>query len=209
MPQKTFHNQQDEMLWKQMKEGSVHAFESLYDRYFAILFAYGLQFCADRALVKDCLQELFVDLFQRRSRLSDVRKVKQYLFVSFRHCLLRQVSSRNSLLESISENYHFQVDLSHEHQMISDQYDEDCQKLLRTSFSKLSSRQKEAIFLRFYENMSYAEIAEVMKMKEVKYARTLVYRALVCMKSALKGHSLTLYCALPFFLFYPGSCQRR
>lgn len=196
------------MLWNQMKEGSVYAFETLYDRYFTILYGYGLQFCTDRELVKDCLQELFVDLYQRRTNLSEVNKVKQYLFVAFRHCILRQLSSRNFLFEPITVNYHFQVNLSHEHQMISDQFDEECQKLLRNSFTQLSCRQKEAIFLRFYENMSYAEIAEVMKMKEVKYARTLVYRALVSMKSVLKGHSLTLYCALPFFLFYPGYFQR-
>ncbi len=205
MLQEPNHKQQDETLWKQMKdEGSVQAFEKLYDRYFPVLFAYGLQFCSNRAIVKDCLQDLFVDIYQRRTTLSDVSRVKQYLFVSFRHYVLRQVSAKNVLLEAISENYHFQVNFSREHQLISEQFEEERQEMLKNAFTRLSSRQKEAVFLRFYENMSYPEIAEVMNLKEVKYARTLVYRSLFALKSVLKGRSLTLYAMLPFFLFFPN-----
>jgi DNA-directed RNA polymerase specialized sigma24 family protein len=42
----------------------------------------------------------------------------------------------------------------------------------------LTERQKEAIFLRFYENMEYEQIASLMALKEVKNARTLIYRAI-------------------------------
>lgn len=185
--------------WCAMKAGSVAAFEQLYDRYFPLLFAYGMQFCADRAIVKDCLQDFFVDIYQGRSTLSEVRKVRQYLYVSFRHCLLRKLSAKHFLLESIGENYHFEVHFSREEELIGEQFDAYRKKMLRSSFAKLSSRQKEAVFLRFYENMSYAEIAEILNLKEVKYARTLVYRALLVLKDALKGQSLTLYSALPYF----------
>lgn len=203
MIQEPYHKQQDEILWKHMREkGSAKAFEELYDRYFPVLYAYGMQFCANRAVVKDCLQDLFVDIYQRRTCLHEVRKVKQYLFVSFRNCILRQVSAKIFLHETISENYHFQVNFSHEDQIIGEQFDMDRQKLLKAAFAKLSSRQKEAVFLRFYENMSYAEIATVMKMKEVKYARTIVYRALISLKLTLKDHSLTLYSAFPFFFLF-------
>ena len=199
MAQASTDNDFDLKLWKATQEGSVAAFEQLYDRYFPLLFGYGMQFCGDRAVVKDCLQDFFVDIYQGRSTLSEVRKVRHYLFVSFRHCLLRKISAKHFRLESIADNYHFEVYFSREDELIGEQFDTYRQKMLKASFARLSSRQKEAIFLRFYENMSYAEIAKIMHLKEIKYARTLVYRALLVLKEALKGHSLTLYATLPFF----------
>jgi RNA polymerase sigma factor (sigma-70 family) len=201
MPTSALDSDIDLKLWKAMKGGSVTAFEQLYDRYFSILFGYGLQFCTDRAVIKDCLQDFFVDMYQGHSSLSDVQKVKQYLFVCFRHHVIRNMTSRHQLLESVGNNYSFQVHFSREDQLIDEQLDAYRKKMLKTSFARLSSRQKEAIFLRFYENMGYADIAEIMNMKETKYARTLVYRALVVLKEALKGHSLTLYTTLPFVNF--------
>lgn len=199
MAQASTDNDYDLKLWKAMQNRSVAAFEQLYDRYFPLLFGYGMQFCGDSDIVKDCLQDFFVDIYQGRSKLREVRKVRHYLFVSFRHCLLRKISAKHFRLESIAENYHFEVYFSREDELIGEQFDTYRQKMLKASFARLSSRQKEAIFLRFYENMSYAEIAEIMHLKEIKYARTLVYRALLVLKEALKGHSLTLYAALPFF----------
>jgi RNA polymerase sigma factor (sigma-70 family) len=191
--------QQDHSLWIAMRNGSVGAFEQLYDRYFPQLFSYAMRFCADRDLVKDCLQDFFVEIYQRRDSLSEVQRVKQYLFVSFRHRIMKHLSGRRLMSEPLRDDYHFEVCFSHEDQLIEDQFDAYRKQQLLKAFSNLSSRQKEAIFLRFYENMRYDEIADIMKMKEVKYARTLVYRSLVSLRASVKGKSLTLYSFLPFF----------
>jgi len=194
-----------------MKSGSQEAFEHLYDKYFPLLFRYGLQFSTERALVKDCLQDFFVDLYVRRASLSNVQQVKNYLYVSFRHRIIRKLSSSQLLLEPLTNAYHFEVVFSHEHAIIQDQLDSQKQAKLLTAFQKLSPRQKEAIFLRFYENMSYEQIAEILKMKKVKYARTLVYRSIGVLKEGIRDmdNSLTLYSVLPlFFLFYKPSVRR-
>ncbi|MEK6480318.1 sigma-70 family RNA polymerase sigma factor [Catalinimonas sp. 4WD22] len=201
----------DAQIWSQMKTGSDQAYEQLYDKYFPLLFRYGLQFCPERAIVKDCLQDFFVDLYVRRANLSEVQQVKNYLYVSFRHRIIRKACGKQLLLEPISNNYHFEVTFSHEHALINEQLDDIRQRRLLNAFNKLSSRQKEAIFLRFYENMSYDEIAEIMKMKKVKSARTLVYRAIAVLKDCIKDldGSLTLYSAFPLLLLfrYPESLK--
>ncbi|WP_277479116.1 RNA polymerase sigma factor [Catalinimonas alkaloidigena] len=192
-----------------MRTGSDQAYEQLYDKFFPLLFRYGMQFCPERAMVKDCLQDFFVELYVGRANLSKVQQVKNYLYVSFRHRIIRKACGKQLLLEPISSNYHFEVSFSHEHALIREQLDEIRQRKLLNAFKKLSSRQKEAVFLRFYENMSYEEIAEIMKMKKVKYARTLVYRAIAVLKDGIKNldGSLTLYTFLPlmFFLQFPGA----
>jgi RNA polymerase sigma factor (sigma-70 family) len=192
-------DQSDVLAWSQMKTGSEKAYEQLYDKFFPLLFRYGLQFCPERATVKDCLQDFFIDLYVRRASLSEVHHVKNYLYASFRHRMIRHLSGRQLLMEPISLTYHFEVTFSHEHALIHDQLDELRQRKLLNAFKGLSSRQKEAVFLRFYENMSYEEMATIMKMKKVKYARTLVYRAIAVLRECIKNldSSLTLYSMLP------------
>ncbi len=196
------NDQHDALAWSQMQTGSEKSFEQLYDKFFPLLFRYGLQFCPERAIVKDCLQDFFVELFVRRDSLSEVKHVKNYLYTAFRHRIVRQLSVRQLLTEPLSATYHFEVTFSHEHALINDQLDESRKRKLRNAFTKLSNRQKEAIFLRFYENMSYEEIADIMKMKKVKYARTLMYRAISVLRECIKepDGSLTLYSMLPILM---------
>lgn len=193
------NDQSDVLVWSQMKAGSEKAYEQLYDKFFPLLFRYGLQFCPERDIVKDCLQDFFIDLYIRRSSLNEVSHVRNYLYTAFRHRIIRQLSVKHLLLEPLSATYHFEVTFSHEHALIHDQLDELRQRKLLNAFKRLSSRQKEAVFLRFYENMSYEEIAAIMKMKKVKYARTLVYRAISVLRECIKNldGSLTLYSMLP------------
>ncbi len=187
--------QADVLTWRQMKAGSEKAFECLYDKFFPLLFGYGLRFCAEREAVKDCLQDFFIDLYVRRASLQEVEYVKRYLYTAFRHRIIRKVSGKQPMLELLTSHYHFEVTFSHEQAMIQDQLDGLKQRKLLRAFKNLSSRQKEAVFLRFYENMSYEEIADIMKMKKVKYARTLVYRAISVFRECIKDldGSLTLY----------------
>lgn len=192
----------DILAWNQMKAGSEKAYEQLYDKFFPLLFRYGVQFCPERDTVKDCLQDFFIELYVRRASLSELKHVKNYLYTAFRHRIIRQLTAKHLLLEPLSATYHFEVSFSHEHALIHDQLDELMQRKLLNAFKGLSSRQKEAVFLRFYENMSYEEIADIMKMKKVKYARTLVYRAIGVLRECIKNldGSLTLYSVFPFML---------
>ncbi len=190
----------DSTTWNQMKSGSEQAFEQLYDQFFPLLFRYGLSFCPDRTVLKDCLQDFFVDLYVRRTSLPDVRHVKSYVYTAFRHRMVRHQSRRRLRVEPLTDTYHFAVTASHEHALIQDQLDRNQQRFLLNAFQQLSSRQKEAVFLRFYEDMSYEEIADILKMKKVKYARTLVYRAVSVLRQGVKepNGSLTLYSVLPW-----------
>ena len=201
------NDQPESIVWHHMKTGSAEAFELLYDRFFPLLFRYGAQFCPDRAVLKDCLQDFFVDIYVRRSSLPEVQHVKNYLYTAFRHRIIRHVSRKSLRLETLTDNYHFNVTFSHEHTLIQHQLDSDQQRYLVDAFQRLSSRQKEAIFLRFYEDMSYEEIAAILKMKKVKYARTLVYRAISVLRegTAATNGSLTLYAVFPLVWRLPSN----
>lgn len=66
-------------LWQQFGAGDAQALGALADQFYRPLLNYGLRLSPDRELLKDLLQELFMDLWARRQTLAQPDNVKAYL----------------------------------------------------------------------------------------------------------------------------------
>lgn len=190
-----YNPQQDEQfLWARLCNGDREAFGEIYRRYFPLLFRYCVRFTTDRALVKDMLQDFFSQLYMQRAGLSLPVNLKSYLMVSARRKLFRYLDKSahgpSSLEEGTASN--FALEVSPESILINRQHTEQTTRLLQQKLDTLTLRQKEAIYLRFYEGLSYEEIADIMALKEVKYARTLIYRAIAELKELLAQNESAL-----------------
>lgn len=182
---------QDTIVWNNFRNGNEKSFESLYDNYFSLLYSYGLQITSNKALVKDSIQDLFIELWKNRANLAEVKSIKGYLYLSLRRKIIKDFIKENKFSnQEISDNYDTEVILPHEFLMISDQLTHEISKRLTRSFQTLTKRQKEAIFLKYYDNMSYEDIAAVMSLKNVKYARTLIYRAIDVLKLSITKETI-------------------
>jgi RNA polymerase sigma factor (sigma-70 family) len=182
-----YSNEGENVLWSQLLEGDEAAFARVYEVYFPILFQYCTRFTTDKNLVKDVLQDFFIGLFDGRRSPSVILHLKSYLMVSVRRELLKRLSreSRSPVEWMTGQEYEFHLELSPESTLINKQLGEHRSKYLQNTINTLTPRQREAVYLYFYENTSYEEIAEVMGLKEVKYARTLIYRAISELRSLL------------------------
>jgi RNA polymerase sigma-70 factor (ECF subfamily) len=78
-------------LWRQFKEGDKRAFSKIYHLYYQDLYTYGLKVTADPEVTEDCIQDLFLVLWNSRERVSYVQSAKAYLFKSFRGRLFKQL----------------------------------------------------------------------------------------------------------------------
>ncbi len=78
------------MLWQSFREGDSYAFEQLLKQYYPLLLNYGNRLSKDREFVKDCLHDLFVELWNRKEKLDTIENLKPYLLLSFRRKLLRE-----------------------------------------------------------------------------------------------------------------------
>lgn len=183
-----FNPEGDTALFSQLLKGNKKAFARIYDTYFPILFQYCIRFTPDRSLIKDTLQDLFMGLLNRQKPFPEVYNIKSYLMVASKRELLRRLARTSRLpVESMTEEtYHFHLELSPENILIDKQTGERRSRQLQDTINGLTPRQREAIYLYFYNDSSYEEIAEIMNLKEVKYARTLVYRALSEIRLVLK-----------------------
>lgn len=190
-----YNPQQDEQfLWARLCNGDREAFGEIYRRYFPLLFRYCIRFTTDRALVKDMLQDFFSQLYVQRAGLSLPVNLKSYLLVSARRKLFRYLDKSANGPATLDEGTAsgFALELSPESILINRQRTEQTTRLLQQKLDALTLRQKEAIYLRFYEGLSYEEIADIMVLKEVKYARTLIYRAIAELKELLAQNESAL-----------------
>ncbi len=174
-------------LWNSFRSGGDSAFIKIYEKYFPILYSYGHQFTHDTDLIKDSIQEFFIELRSNRSRLGETTSVKAYFFKSMRRRLLRALSKKKHLLYDghLEKDFDFEISLSWESIVINNQIEAEQRFKLEGAFNKLTKRQKEAIIYFYYEGLSYEEIASIMDLSKVKYARTLVYRSIDKLKEEI------------------------
>ena len=192
-------NLSDLQLWQAFKSGSESAFISIYEKHYAGLVTYGVNFTKDRELIKDCIQDMFLELRETRANLSDTDNIKPYLFKVFRRKISRYLQKRLQLTGLKADyNYHqFEFVISYEQHLINRQIDEEQIRKLNSAIRRLSVKEREAIFHFYFELHSYQEIAEIMGYTQVKTARTLVYRAISSLKDMLEPSS-----SLSFFFSF-------
>lgn len=169
----------EQALWLRFKRGDAAALEYFFKTYQPVLFRYGTSITQDEQLVQDCIQDLFMTLWQSRSSLAEVASVNYYLIAALRRLILkaksRQDSSAVEITNQIIEMLPSQI--GYDEQLIHDQEIEQQQNKLAKAIDKLPVRQREALRLKYLKQKSYPEITELM---DINYqtARKFVYHAL-------------------------------
>ena len=73
-------NLNDLVYWKDMISGDEIAFSFLFKKYYSSLYNFGKLYTSDSSLISDSIQDLFMDLWEKRKNLGSVHKVKSYLY---------------------------------------------------------------------------------------------------------------------------------
>jgi RNA polymerase sigma factor (sigma-70 family) len=180
---------QDITLWESFRKGDKEAFATLFREHYEILFRFGSKFTKDTELLEDCIQELFIELWQAKSQ-TQVLSVKAYLLKSLKYKLLKVFRKKGKILP-LHENADGNFEWSHENFLIAEQESNEKKRRVLGALERLSSRQKEIIYLKYYQNLSYEEVSEIMNIN-YQVARNLLYQAIKSLKTILAG-SLELF----------------
>lgn len=170
--------------WELLRRGSVSAFETVFKVHYEFLFNYGLRLHEDEDEVKDCIQELFITIWERRQYLGGTTSIRNYLLASLRRLILKRMKSQTGRLEIDADSFHLQVELSAETILIMDQSAAEDVVLLQRSMEKLPARQKEAIYLKYYSERSFSQIAAIMNITP-RAVYKLIYKALDTLNAIL------------------------
>ncbi len=173
--------------WARFKNGEINALECIYREHIRSLILYGLKITDDLDLIKDSIQDLFVELWKSRQNLADTDQPKFYLFRALRNKLSKALARQSFIGEGELQlssgklvTEYVELELTDKEQQA--QIRGTIQQLLE----KLPRRQQEAIYLRFYHNFPYESIASMMNMN-YQSVLNLMQRALRSMRKVYPG----------------------
>ena len=183
-------------LWQQSQAGDSLAFCQLADKQYRTLFNYATSFTSDREFIKDSIQELLIHIWEKRETIQ-IQFVTIYFLRALRNQLLqefRKNNGSNTLLDidEIGQLSDYQTVETKIEQ--SEIYSEN-QTKVRSAIEELPRRQKEAVFLKYYEGMDNEQIADLMQVNRQSVAN-LLFKAI----TALKGHMKSVGAGLMMLL---------
>lgn len=171
----------DDILWDSFRQGNKNALAVLFERYYSVLYQYGSKICRDTELVNDSLQDLFIEIWQQRQP-APLLSLRAYLMKALRYKLMRAANSQKRVAV-VQDDLYFEI--SHESFLIQCEQDKANVAALTEQLVHLSPRQREIIFLRFYEHLSYREICEIMQI-EYQVARNQLSMAIKKLRALVK-----------------------
>lgn len=154
----------EQQLWDQLRKGDKQALAAIYQSQVDALFRYGCQFTADQALVQDCIQDLFIELWNNHDSIGTTTAIRQYLLVSLRRKIVRQLQQQNNRQDR-AERVQMNApahELGADQQIIEAEEVTTQQNRIASALSLLSDRQREVLYLKYFEELDYKTIAEML-----------------------------------------------
>lgn len=184
-------------LWRSFRNGDDIAFSMLYKTYIDVLYKYGHKLTVDSELVEDAIQDMFIELWNSRQRLSDTDSIKYYLFRVLRRKITRNPLNRagtDSGIEGIEQVF-FAV--SAESQLIDLESESTRIRMLSTALLKLPPRQHEVVNLRYFHEFSHQQIADIMNISLQSVHNTL-QKSMKGLKEILSDYAEIILCTCAF-----------
>lgn len=171
----------DLKIWRDFKLGKEYALEQIFNTYADLLFRYGQKFTADKDLVKDAIQDLFLDLIRTREKLGDTTNICFYLMRSLRRKIAVQLVAAQSSTNTDNLPLEALITYSIEEELIQKEVLTEREIVIREALLKLKPKQREILYYRFTCNFDYSEICDLMNLR-YDSARKLVFRSLQSLK---------------------------
>ncbi|RRB12237.1 RNA polymerase sigma factor [Larkinella knui] len=172
-------------LWYAFRQGDEAAFQQIYRLYARDLLNYGNKVTNDVPLIEDSIHDLFIELWQSRTNLSDTDSIRFYLFRSLRNKINKTRHRDLFFQASDIDTIHTADEFVIENTLIEHEQQEQVHQQLRKSYDLLTPRQQEALNLRFYQHFSNEEIARIMGVNYQSACR-FIYSALKTLREAVR-----------------------
>ena len=183
-------------VWRRFRLGDRFAFSEIYEEFAEVLFAYGIKITSDRELVKDCIQDLFFNIYRYNIKLQQPEYLEFYLFRSLKNDLIRKVKNKNQQSSLTDENVVlFDLKFLAEQDNHEPEADELRIEALRKILQTISPEKREMLFLKFSTGLNYAEIGEIVGMK-ADAVKKQVYRTLDDLRDRFGEKLLSLFSIL-------------
>jgi RNA polymerase sigma-70 factor (ECF subfamily) len=180
----------DTQLMLRFKDGDQAAFDLLFTRYTPAIISFAYRFVRDREVAEELAQEVFLKVYEGAGRYRVQSRFTTWLYrIATNVCLneirkprfraahepLSEESERESEISS-TESVRGQDKLLERQAIV---------RVIRQVLDQIPEKQRTAFILSKYQELSYAEVAEVLKTSE-KAVKSLIHRARETLAERLK-----------------------
>ncbi|GAB6283156.1 MAG: sigma-70 family RNA polymerase sigma factor [Ignavibacterium sp.] len=180
------HKDDLQELWIKAQSGNQWAFDELFRMIFPSLYEYGYKFIPDEVLVKDAIQDIFIYIWLHLKSLRKIKSIKAYLFISLRNRMLKLQKKHKIWLryDKLNAKQSFSELFDIENFLIQSEIENLNKVKIKNAIEQLSKRQREAIYLKFYEEMDNDEISQIMNIN-VQSVYNIISEAIKILKNIL------------------------
>ena len=152
--------QQDVILIARLKSYDAAAFDELYQKYFKLLCAGAYLLIKNEGDAKDLVQNLFLDIWEKKLFEHFHQDVKGYLFLSVKNRCLNYIKSRKVKDRRTAT---FKIISQMQHTVSEDELDmTDCSEKLQHLLSDMKGQKKAALTMVYFNGKKYKEAADEM-----------------------------------------------
>jgi RNA polymerase sigma-70 factor (ECF subfamily) len=173
-------------LVREVKAGDKKAYGELVDRHQKAIYRLALRFTGDHGVAEDVVQESFIKAYQKINFFEERSSFKSWLFrIAINTCKnkWRSKSHQEVDINDVTLGVAEQTTKNLEH--------DEAQRILQSEVQKLPERQRTALSLRVFEDLSFQEIAKIM---DCPYdtAKANYRHAVLKLKKVFTDHRLAL-----------------
>ncbi len=180
--------------FEKIRTGDIRAYEALFRKYYQALVNYGFGLLKDREEAEEMVQQVFVNVWNKREEIVIQSSVQAYLYRAVNNLCMNRIrhlkvrdAHRNEVEYTASRSYEHSAQV-----LIS----KELTKKIQESVSRLPEKCREIFEMSRFEGLSYAEIADALGVS-VKAVEKHMSKALKTLR-----HELAEY--LPLILLYLG-----
>ena len=172
--------------WLLLRNSDENALLTLYNKHYLGLINFGIKITGDRVFTNDCINQLLIELWDKRDKLPAVENVRSYLLTCLKNKIISEIKNsrvRDARLHSM-EAYLAGNEMPYEEYLIQSQTDQALRKKLSNALARLTYRQRELLKMKFFEDCSYDEIAQKCGITR-RTAYNIIYDSLKILRSEL------------------------
>ncbi len=165
------------------QEGDRVAFEALMKKYFSLILNFVFRFVGNRQAAEDLTQDIFLKIHDQARNYVPKSSFKTWIYVIARNMSLNEVR-RNKYRDTNTEITGDEADTRSDMHPESATLENETVTMVRQAIEQLPERQKTALIMNRYDELSYDEIATIMKLSP-KAIKSLLMRARESLKKIL------------------------
>ena len=197
MPVPDYTQHTDQFLLQQLTHNDQAAFTAIYQRYWKLLFRDAMNVLRSQKEAEDCVQELFVSIWNRRQNLAVNTSLKAYLQTATRYQCIDRIEKdmiRGGYLEDFSSYLSAHQTLPSVEEEI---YARELAANIDQVMDKMPDKMREVFRMSRHEHLTHREIADRLNISE-ETVKKQIYLALKILKTNLPNASLAMVIAATF-----------